>query len=83
MPHTGITIGGFIQPNVARSLIELQANVEKGLCQRFLWLCPKASFVKFDQLQQIDDTFSTAVGTFQIVVLDFRSHSCCFSSPDE
>ena len=65
MPHTGVTIGGFIQPNVARSLIELQANVEKGLCQRFLWLCPKASFVKFDQLQQIDDIFSTAVGRSQ------------------
>ena len=62
MQHTGMTIGGFIQPSVARSLIELQSNVEKGLCQRFLWLCPKATFVKFDQLQQIDENFSTTIG---------------------
>ena len=59
MHHTGMTVGGFIQPSVARSLIELQSNVEKGLCQRFLWFCPKATFVKFDQLQQIDASFST------------------------
>lgn len=61
MHHTGMTISGFIQPNVARSLIELQSNVEKSLCQHFLWLCPKVTFVKFDQLQEIDENFSTAI----------------------
>jgi len=30
-----MTLGGFIQPSVARSLIELQSNVEKGLVSDF------------------------------------------------
>ena len=62
MNYTGMTLGGFIQPGPARSLLEIHPNVEKGLCQRFLWLCPSATFVKFDQLQQIDKHFSDAVG---------------------
>ena len=35
MQHTGLTVGGFTQPIVARNILENQANVEKGLCQRF------------------------------------------------
>ena len=35
--HIGLTVGGFTQPSVARNILEHQANVEKGLCQRFLW----------------------------------------------
>ena len=62
MRHTAMTLGGFIQPSVARSLIELPANVEKGLCQCFLWLVPEPTFVTFDQLQQIDDSFITSIG---------------------
>lgn len=62
MARTGITLGGFIQPSVARSLIELQPNVEKGLCQRFLWLVPKPTLEKFDQLQKVDAEFFDGVG---------------------
>ena len=62
MNHTGMTIGGFIQPSVARALIEQQSNVEKGLCQRFLWLVPKPSLVKFEQLQQANPHFVTSLG---------------------
>ena len=57
-----------MQPSVARSLIELQSNVEKGLCQRFLWLSPKATFVKFDQLQEIDESFSSTIGELHIQI---------------
>ena len=32
---TNLTIGGFTQPEVARSLIELPTNSEKGLSSRF------------------------------------------------
>ena len=85
MQHTGMTLGGFIQPSVVRSLIELQSNVEKGLCQRFLWLCPKATFVKFDQLQQIDECFSTAIGEFEAIcpdcecLISYVYMDCCAS----
>ena len=61
---TGMTIGGFIQPSVARALIEQQSNVEKGLCQRFLWIVPKPTIVKFDQLQQVDARFVSAIGKY-------------------
>jgi len=57
-----MTLGGFIQPSVARSLIELQSNVEKGLCQRFLWLVPQPTIVKFEQLQQVNADFVTTIG---------------------
>ena len=35
---TNLTLGGFTQPAVARSLIENSANIEKGLSQRFMWV---------------------------------------------
>lgn len=62
MPHTGLTIGGFIQPIVARNLLEQPVNIEKGLCQRFLWIAPKPMSVHFDELQCADQQFSTAIG---------------------
>ena len=62
--QTGMTIGSFIQPSVARTLIEQQSNVEKGLCQRFLWIVPKLTIVKFDQLQQVDARFVTTIGRY-------------------
>ena len=62
MPHTGLTLGGFTQPSVARSLIEQQANIEKGLCQRFLWLVPKPKVVSFNELQKVNDQFSASIG---------------------
>jgi len=33
MDHTGLTIAGFTQANVAKGLIEAIPNVEKGLSQ--------------------------------------------------
>ena len=62
MPHTGLTIGGFIQPIVARNLLEQPINIEKGLCQRFLWIAPKPMSVPFNELQCADHQFSTAIG---------------------
>lgn len=62
MQHTGLTVGGFTQPIVARNILENQANVEKGLCQRFLWLVPKPTSVAFEDLKHVDTNFSTAIG---------------------
>jgi hypothetical protein len=62
MENTSFTIGGFTQPSVAKSIIEQLACVEKGLCQRFLWLFPKPSFVWFNTLESVDDTFTKDIG---------------------
>ena len=62
MKHTGLTIGGFTQPSVARNLIENQSNVEKGLCQRFLWILPQPTTVSFEKLEQVDKSFFIAIG---------------------
>ena len=37
---TSLIVGGFNQPAVTRTLIELQGNAEKGPSQIFLWLYP-------------------------------------------
>ena len=62
MKHTGLTIGGFTQPAVARSLMELPANADKGFSQRFLWCVPKPKIVLFDDLQRVDREFSASIG---------------------
>ena len=76
MKHTGLTIGGFTQPVVARNLIEIQANVEKGLCQRFLWIAPEPATVSFNELQQVDREFSTALGEQFLVNMYTYSTQC-------
>ena len=62
MSTTSLTVGGFNQPSVARSLIELPGNAEKGLSQRFLWLFPKPVYANFDTLEPIDQHFTDHIG---------------------
>ena len=64
MKQTGLTLGGFIQPSIARNLLEQPANVEKGLCQRFLWFVAKPTSVPFDDLEKVNRDFSASVGTY-------------------
>lgn len=64
MKHTSLTVGGFTQPSVARNLIEISANVEKGLCQRFLWVVPRPTPVSFEELGQVERDFSTALSMY-------------------
>ena len=59
--RTGLTLGGFIQLSVAHALIEQLPNIEKCLCQRFLWIVPEPKVVPFDQLQTVDSLFTTAI----------------------
>lgn len=63
MKCTSLTVGGFNQPSVARSLIELPGNAEKGLSQRFLWLFPKPVYSEFDSLEPTDKVFTDKIGT--------------------
>ena len=62
MKFTGLTVGGFTQPSVARTLLELPTNAEKGFSQRFWWCIPKPHIVRFDELQRVDREFSASIG---------------------
>ena len=62
MKSTSLTVGSFNQPNVARSLIELPGNAEKGLNQRFLWYFPKPVYGHFDSLEPTDKNFRSKIG---------------------
>jgi len=62
MPSTSLTVGGFNQPPIARSLIEIQRNAEKGLSQRFMWFFPKPICGKFCDLQPLDEDFYDQLG---------------------
>ena len=62
MRSTSLTVGGFTQPSVARSLIELPGNAEKGLSQRFLWFFPKPVYGHFDSLEPTDKSFRDKIG---------------------
>ena len=64
MSITGLTVGGFTQPTVARNLLELPQAVEKGLVQRFLWIIPKPSFGTFASLQPAKKDFSDYLGMY-------------------
>jgi hypothetical protein len=69
MDVTALTICGFTQPNVARNLIELQASVEKGLSPRFLWIFPKPTYSKFEDLETVDDQFTDYIGIYSCTPL--------------
>ena len=62
MHQTALTVGGFTQPIVAKSLIELPSSAEKGLAQRFLWILPQPKFSTFESLQLADDNFTRYLG---------------------
>lgn len=74
MKSTSLTVGGFNQPSVARCLIELPGNAEKGLSQRFLWLFPRPVYSEFDILESTDKVFTDKISTYRavLVVLQFN-----------
>ena len=55
------SMGHFWQ-RVARSLIELPGNAEKGLSQRFLWLFPKPVYGTFETLEPVQEEFVDKIG---------------------
>ena len=75
MERTALTVGGFTQPTVAKSLIELPASVEKGLTQRFLWIFPKPSFGKFNTLELVDERFSLYLGEHTVCPIIISLHA--------
>lgn len=69
MNYTGLTVGGFTQPSVARNLLELQPAVEKELVQRFLWIIPKPSFAPFSSLESANKPFSDLLGIAKLMYI--------------
>ena len=57
MTSTMLTVGGFTQRTVARSMIEQPSNSEKGLSSRFLWFFPNVLYGTFDDLGQVNQDF--------------------------
>lgn len=64
MDRTALTVGGFTQPSVARTLIEQQSSADRGFCQRFLWIFPKPVFGKFKSLEPVKPEFNESIGMF-------------------
>ena len=62
METTGLTIGGFIQPSIARNILDQAAKSEKGFFQRFLWFVPQPTPVPFEELPKVYRDFSASVG---------------------
>ena len=60
------TISGFTQLSIARALIELQSNAEKGFSQIFLWCVPIPQVTCFSDLQKVDIEFSASIGKCNI-----------------
>jgi len=61
MDHIALSVGGFTQPSVARTLIEQQNSAERGFCQRFLWIFPKPVFGKFKSLEPVKSDFNKSI----------------------
>ena len=59
MDRTSLTVGGFNQPVVARFLLEMSGNAEKGLSQCFQWLFPKPVYREFNTLEPSNHTSFT------------------------
>ena len=62
MDFTSLTVGGFTQPTTATNIMVVPGNAEKGLSQRFLWICPKPVFLEYDSLGKVDQVFYDKVG---------------------
>ena len=66
MSSTQLTVGGFTQPGVARGLIEMPANAEKGFSHRFLWFFPNPLFADFSSLGEVDRDFVQKISKYTI-----------------
>ena len=76
MSTTRLTIGGFTQAGVARNLIEMPANSEKGLSHRFLWTFPKPLFGNFAALAEVNKKFTEDMCKLLQIVYASLCKSC-------
>jgi hypothetical protein len=76
MKHPSLTIGGFMQTNIARILLEHPMNVDKGLHERYLWIVPNPNPMSYKELEKVENDFTNSigmslcyVGTFHLIIL--------------
>jgi len=69
MKKTGLTVGGFTQPSVAKSLLESPQAIERGLVQRFLWIFPKPTYSKFAKLQRTNQSFVEYLSKYLMIII--------------
>lgn len=62
MNSTNLTVGGFTQPAIARNLIEIPSNSDKGLSHRFIWVFPNPLYQEFSKLRKANQTFIQELG---------------------
>lgn len=62
MERTSLTVGGFTQPAVARTIIEAQSGAQRGFCQRFMWIFPKPVFPHLKTLSDDDEKECESLG---------------------
>ena len=82
MDCTSLTIGGFTQPAVARPLIEMPANVEKGFSSQFLWYFPKPCYSKFETLEPVESDFTKALGMKYLCTYTLTGSQFQISAPN-
>ena len=62
MSRTALTVGGFTQPQSAKTLIELPSSLEKGLTQRILWMFPQPCFSDIESFEIVNTEFEEYIG---------------------
>jgi len=72
-----LTIGGFTQPGVARSLIEQPSNSERGLSSRFLWFFPECLYGSFKSLCEVDKEFIAKISKLNLYYVHNVGQTCC------
>ena len=79
MDQTALTVGGFTQPGVARTIIEQHTGAQRGFSQCFLWIFPKPTFAKCASLKPVPvpDEITDSIGkkdNNNIVLINARVH---------
>ena len=62
----------WIHTTTAKNIMVVPGNAEKGLLQRFLWICPKPVFLEYDSLGKVDQVFYDKVGELKIIEAECR-----------
>lgn len=78
MDFTSLTVGGFTQPTTATNIMIVPGNAEKGLSQRFLWICPKPVFLEYYSLGRVDQVFYDKVGELIDSMIEVECCHCMF-----
>ena len=66
MSSTQLTVGGFTQPRVARGLIEMPANAEKGILTSIPLVFPEFTVCRLFKPRKVDRDFFQKISKYTI-----------------